>query len=152
MDDSPQKTIAKMLKKTEEYYLPKPLFKASEHYAKEADLLRAVKAYLESQDHPIFYQRCEGQGKMYRGKFIASEMTGFPDLIIIEFGVTFGVELKVPGGHLSEHQAKKLLELQDKGKVTAGVVFSVQGLIEMLNARQHSREIITKHGNVRAWL
>lgn len=138
-----------MLRKEESYLIRRPK-NEKKVYLREKDLLVECRDYLKSRED-LFFRRVEGAGKLYGGGLVASEMKGFPDLLIVQDGQLIGAELKIYGGHLTESQARTILEISRAGGV-AGVVLSLSGLRRMLDAFMFDFAIKTKFGEVMAWI
>lgn len=95
----------------------------------EAPILRAVIGLLRFRG--LWVTRIEGGGKLMhrRGElcFGESEMTGLPDVLAVLKGQLFGLEVKAPGGRLSQSQLIKLQEMQRAG-VKVAVVLGTDAL------------------------
>lgn len=136
-----------MLKVEEKYRIRKPR-EVSKTYEREKDLLTDCRGYLKTLD--LFFRRVEGSGKVFGGAMVASDMKGFPDLLIVADGQLYCAELKVYGGHLTESQALCITGIAKAGG-RAGVVLSLWGLKQMLADKPHTTTIATKHGEVMVW-
>lgn len=110
------------------YSLPAP-WNRRDPLCSEAGILRAVIRLLEAKG--CFVQRIECGAKLHqRGGqvgFSKSAMTGFPDVLCIHRGTVYGLEVKAPGGSMSEAQRAKLLAMQRAGAQVA-VVVGIEGL------------------------
>lgn len=154
IDDIDQKELTPkkrkgMLRDEERYAIKRPKH-VKKVYLREGDLLKECREYLKSRED-LFFRRVEGAGKLYGGGLVASEMKGFPDLLIVQDGQLIGAELKIYGGHLTESQALTLRDISRAGGV-AGVVLSLPGLRRMLDAFIFDFAIQTKFGEIMAWI
>lgn len=99
----------------------------------EKELLKACKDWLSYQK--LWFARLEGGGKILstpRGKMLAkSAQLGLPDLIIVHNGTFYGIELKVPGGFLTDKQQKVLDLITENGGIGA-VITSVDELAKLI--------------------
>jgi hypothetical protein len=106
----------------------------------ESTIQKQVIAFLELRG--CFVQRIEGGGKAVqrRGElaFAKSCMTGFPDLLVVHRGTVFALEIKAPGGHLSQAQVQKMVALRDHGARVA-VVVGVDQLWDWMQGRCSQR-------------
>ena len=136
-----------MMKVEKKYTVPKP--RGLRVTQKEAEILEECKAYLDSRED-LCYRRVEGSGKYVAGKFIKSDMKGCPDLLILREGKLHLVELKVPGGSLSESQAEFIVEFGKHGAI-AGVVCSLEGLKAFLNEGSQAWQVETASGSIAVW-
>ena len=117
---------------------------------KEREVLDECKKYLCIQK-AVWWRRIDGSGKKFAGKTVKSENVGFPDLLIINKGLTIGVEIKRPwGGKLAEEQAKFLASMIKHGAVGC-VVCSVLGLIDMLQGKEPTAMLETQFGVIPTW-
>lgn len=109
------------------------------------------KEFIKASDEPIFMRRVESSGKLMQGRMISSEMTGFPDLLIISDSRAYCAELKMPGKYMTEKQAKTISELIEKGRCTAGVVTSLFGFIQFINDKPADDAVKTDYGEIPVW-
>ena len=143
-----------MIKEEQKWLISRkiPVVNGAKSYVKERDLLLDVKEYLKVQD--LFFRRVESQGKAYshgsQMQMLASDMIGFPDILICKNGLLYCAELKVRGGHLSMRQAETLVALAASG-ATAGVVLSPLGLEAMLSELCPTSVLYTTVGEVATW-
>jgi hypothetical protein len=90
----------------------------------EAPIMRAVIGLLRFRG--CWVARIEGGGKLLHRKgqlaIGASEMQGMPDVLAVLNGQTFGLEVKAPGGRLSQSQLSQLQAMQRAGARVAVVV------------------------------
>jgi hypothetical protein len=119
------------------YMIPNENCTPAERSIKEAKVLQDCKQYLERQD-AVWWRRIDGGGKLFTGKLIKSENSGFPDLLLINKGLIIGVELKRPyRSRLSEEQSKFLA--------------SMIRLIKLLHGEPPDHMLETKSGVIPTW-
>lgn len=97
----------------------------------EKDIQSAVLQYLKIKGYFVWKQNNTGIRKP-NGSYIPSQMLGVADIIGVgPKGRFVAVEVKRPGGKLSLHQERFLMEVREKGGL-AVVVQSVDHIIEIL--------------------
>jgi hypothetical protein len=117
------KLVTKKRKTETSYPLPPP-WNRRDPAVLEAPIMRAVIGLLRFRG--CWVTRIEGGGKLLHRKgeltFGASEMTGLPDVLAVLRGQLFGLEVKAPGGKLSQSQLTQLQAMQRAGVRVAVVV------------------------------
>lgn len=128
--------LASKVKK--KYVIPKPKGMES---PPEKDILKECRDWLKKQD--FFWVRLEGSGKLMNAggsQFMArSSMSGMPDLLILKDGSTFFIELKRPGGHITDEQTELLAKARESGAIVA-VASSLVGLQFVIQSTAHLLE------------
>ena len=133
--------------RTRSFALPEPYNLRREGY-READLLRAVLAVLGASG--AWHRRIEVQGVMTRAPgredFLRpSRMQGLPDVVALKEGKMWGIEVKAPGGRVTEAQARTLRELGAAGGIGI-VVVEPQILARVLRAPERLGGLPTCQG------
>ena len=134
--------MSKPMSKPKDYSLPKPLNKKIVGQT-EAALLKEIRLYLQRQS--FFSRRMESSGKIQHTRsghavMIPSDMTGCPDIMIINKGVLFLAEVKISGGRLSQAQFSFLVDAQLSGAQCA-IVCSLEGLVKFILFEQTELKI-----------
>jgi hypothetical protein len=122
------KLVTKKKRVEVSYPLPAP-WNRRDPAVLEAPIMRAVIGLLRFRG--CWVTRIEGGGKLLHRKgelgIGASEMTGLPDVLAVLKGQLFGLEVKAPGGKLSQSQLTQLQAMQRSGARVA-VVLGTDGL------------------------
>jgi hypothetical protein len=90
----------------------------------EADLQRAVVQHLQARAQPDcvwWHHPAGGYRRRTEAAILAGlgAVAGVPDLLLFRKGRSFAIELKAPGGRLSEAQSEMLARLDRAGVFTA---------------------------------
>ncbi len=106
--DAPDYKKAK-IPKEKQYSLPAPYNKKDGTL--EKDVLKATKEVLDSLGG--YWWRIENSGVIHGNVMCASKMKGLPDLMWLVKGHLWFIEVKAPGGHVSQSQINCLQRCQD---------------------------------------
>lgn len=100
--------------------------------ATEAEIKRQICEWLELKRCFFWVQRSSG---MMRGKAYSSRYTktGVPDILGVWNGQMIGIEVKRPGGRVSDDQAEFLTALNKAGGIGL-VAYSLEDVIKTLEA------------------
>lgn len=125
-NDAPDYKKAK-IPKEKQYPLPAPYNKKDGTL--EKDVLKATKDVLDSLGG--YWWRIENSGVIHGGTMCASKMKGLPDLMWLKDGILYFIEVKAPGGHVSQSQINCLQRCQENGGLPL-ILVSPKKFLELL--------------------
>ena len=98
----------------------------------EKDIVAAIKKYLASLGSDVFFWKEHG------GPYGTS---GVPDIICCYKGRFLGLEVKLPGGRLTELQKRAIQKINDAGGIACRVesVEQVQNVIALVDFERRNR-------------
>ena len=104
--------------KEKQYSLPAPYNKKDGTL--EKDVLKRTKEVLTELGG--YWWRIENSGVIHGNVMCASQMKGLPDLMWLKDGILRFIEVKAPGGHVSQSQINCLQRCKENGGVAFIVV------------------------------
>lgn len=114
--------------------LPAPFNRADS--TDERDVQKAILEIVKTVYSRHWHLRVEGGGKrLGSGAKGKSSMKGAPDLLMCIDSRIWGIEIKVPGGTVSEEQIKHLNLIESSGG-RGVIVCSVDGFLRAMNQEQ----------------